>query len=71
MTRIVDIALACGGTVVVDGKGARVEFGSVNGDRLECRTSSSEGLPFDDAVANLELALGRRGVDLVRGGHGG
>lgn len=68
MSRILDIAIACGGTVVVTAKGARVWWPD-GVDVRELATSSSEGLPFDDAVANLELALGRRGVDLVRGGH--
>lgn len=65
--RILDIALACGGTVVVEDGRARVTFGGEPGMTVEI--SASEGLLFDQAVANLEMALGRRGIDLVRGGH--
>lgn len=66
MSRILDIAIACGASVVVTAKGASVTWPE-SGEHLD--TSVSEGLPFDDAVANLELALGRRGVDVVRGGR--
>lgn len=69
--RILDIAIACGGTVIVDAKGATVAFTGVDGTPKECATSVSEGLTFDAALGNLELALGRRGIDLVRGGHCG
>lgn len=68
--RILDIALACGGTVMVTSDGASVAF-STDGGVRECAVSVSEGLTFDAAVANLELALGRRGVDVVRGGGPG
>lgn len=70
--RILDIALACGGVVTVDKDGACVWWDGPGGVR-KVGVSASEGLTFDAAVANLELALGRRGVDVVRGGggHGG
>ena len=69
--RILDIAIACGGTVIVDAKGATVAFTGRDGTPRECGVSLSEGLTLDAALRNLELALGRRGVDLVRGGHDG
>lgn len=66
MSRILDIAIACGGMVVVTEKGASLSWPE---DGRQVAVSSSEGLTVDAALGNLELALGRRGVDLVRGGH--
>lgn len=69
--RILDIAIACGGAVIVDKNGASVSFDGTTVLDRALSVSSTEGLTFEQAVSNLEVALGRRGIDFVRGGHGG